>query len=89
MGEDNLLVTELLERIRHYKDIISEIEDEAQGWHDAYYELKIEYDEFRAEVFSPDIIKGPPYYDTATPSPTLDNLVDLKKKLKTADTIGC
>lgn len=121
MGEDNLLVTELLERIKWYKRNLDDMVERASAWEDAYCDLKIEergwynayhnlvkeYDDFRREMFSEDIIKEPPYYETQDivrkikttgvgeqvykfdACPTLDNLVDLEKKLKQADTIGC
>ena len=81
MWEDNLLVNELLVRIRYYKKIIDDKDEEIQIRHDAYCDIKAEYEPITQQM---------PYYDTAVqPSPTLDNLVDLEKKLKQADTIGC
>ena len=81
ISDDKLLVKELLSRIRDYQERINDLEDEVQVWHDAYYDIKAEYEPITQQM---------PYYDTAVlPSPTLDNLVDLKKKLKGADTVGC
>lgn len=103
MSKESLLVTELLERIRFYKRKCNDLEECANTLVDAYYDIKTEYDFFREEILREQepIISEPPYYDTMKTtgvgeqkykfdaSPTLDDWVDLEKKRKRADIIGC
>lgn len=100
--DNKLLVTELLERIKFYKDKADNWQRHSKQWECAYQDIKAEYDFFREEMLREQepMISEPPYYDTADIAdkvskafteacPTLDNLVDLENKLKQADTIGC